>query len=201
MRLHCSSTWGRTWRAPPSRELDGFAENEHWCLRLAALAGLPVADSTVQFFEDEPAFVVERFDRVHEKSKVLRVPAEDLCQALGVHPDRKYQNRGGPTPADILQTLARESARPSEDCQTFFDALVFNWLIGGTDAHAKNYTLLHESGGRVRLAPLYDIASSLPYFDPKTLKLAMKIGSHYDIKAINAGDLGQGRCDSNFIAP
>ena len=72
--------------------------------------------------------------------------------------------------------------------------MVFSALIGGTDAHAKNYTLLH-SGGRVRLAPLYDIGSALPYYHVKELKLAMKIGHHYELTSITPRDwdrLGKG---------
>lgn len=44
------------------------------------------------------------------------------------------------------------------------------------------------AGGRVRLAPLYDLASVLPYdeFDPLKLKLAMKLGGKYRIRDINA---------------
>lgn len=64
-------------------------------------------------------------------------------------------------------------------------ALALNWLIGGTDAHAKNYSVLIGSGGRARLAPLYDVASMLPYdFDFKKLRLAMKIGGKYLINDI-----------------
>jgi serine/threonine-protein kinase HipA len=63
----------------------------------------------------------------------------------------------------------------------FFDALAWNWLIGGTDAHAKNYSLL-LAGGEVRLAPLYDVASGLPYgTHERKLRLAMKIGGDYRI--------------------
>jgi serine/threonine-protein kinase HipA len=63
----------------------------------------------------------------------------------------------------------------------FYDALVWNWLIGATDAHAKNYSLL-LSGSQVRLAPLYDIASALPYgTHERKLRLAMKTGGDYNI--------------------
>lgn len=173
---------------PPGQDFDGFAENEHLCLRLAHRLGLPVANSAVMLFEDEPAFVAERFDRVLLHGELLRVHTEDLCQALGVHPERKYQNMGGPGPRQILQLLANESSHPQEDCATFFDAIAFNYLIGGTDAHAKNYTLLHGIG-RVRLAPLYDIASAFPYYDAKQLKLAMKMGNHYALTGITDHDL------------
>jgi serine/threonine-protein kinase HipA len=67
----------------------------------------------------------------------------------------------------------------------FVDAPALNWLIAGTDAHAKNYSLLLVPG-QVRLAPLYDVASSLPYdemYRPR-LRLAMRIGSEYRVDAI-----------------
>jgi serine/threonine-protein kinase HipA len=63
---------------------------------------------------------------------------------------------------------------------------IFNWLIAGTDAHAKNYALLLGGGGAVRLAPLYDLASILPYqtVDVQKAKLAMKIGGEYRLRYI-----------------
>ena len=68
-----------------------------------------------------------------------------------------------------------------EAVRRFADALIWNWLIAGTDAHAKNYWIL-LAGNQVRLAPLYDIASALPYgTHERKLRLAMKIGSSYDV--------------------
>lgn len=121
-----------------------------------------------------------------ETQPVLRLHQEDLCQALGVHPVSKYQNQGGPSPEQIVKILESSSSRPADDVATFVNALAFNWVIGGTDAHAKNYALLHGGGGRVRLAPLYDIVSALPYrdLDFERLKLAMKIGGKYRIRDI-----------------
>lgn len=131
-----------------------------------------------------------------ERLPVLRIHQEDLCQALAVHPRNKYQNEGGPSPEQIVDLLRTHSSRSMEDVATFVDALAFNWLIAGTDAHAKNYSLLH-GGGRVRLAPLYDIISALPYdeLDYERLKLAMKIGSAYRI-----GDIGLHRWRSFAVS-
>jgi serine/threonine-protein kinase HipA len=76
------------------------------------------------------------------------------------------------------------------DISTFVNALIFNWLIGGTDAHAKNYSLLIGGSGMVRLAPLYDVASIFAYpdIDPKKAKLAMKVGDEYRIRYIGLSD-------------
>ncbi len=172
---------------PQSDEFDGHAENEHFCLALAQALQLPAARSEVHRFGDEVAIVIERYDRVSlPEGDIVRIHQEDMCQALGVMPTSKYQSEGGPRPAEIAELLRKHSSRPREDVETFIDALVFNWLIGGTDAHAKNYSLLHGSGGKTRLAPLYDLASALPYdhLDERKLKMAMRIGREYRLMSI-----------------
>ncbi len=171
---------------PPTDAFDGHAENEHFCLTLARRVGLPVAHSKVQQFDGESAIVVTRFDRIEHQGQLIRVHQEDLCQALGIQPTSKYQSDGGPGPLAIAKLLRTHSSAPARDVDTFIDALAFNWLIGGTDAHAKNYALLFGRGGRVRLAPLYDLGSALPYPSLRQDKLAsaMKIGNTYRIRDI-----------------
>ena len=148
---------------PPIEAFDGHAENEHVCLALARALGLPAAASQVRVFEGEVAIVVERYDRVRMEGSIRRLHQEDTCQALGLPPTGKYENEGGPGAAPIVELLRTYSSRPTDDVWTFVQALALNWLIGGTDAHAKNYSVLIGAGGRARLAPLYDIASTLTY--------------------------------------
>ena len=172
---------------PPQPELDGHAENEHLCLGLARALGMPSAHSTVQRFDDEVAIVVERYDRARVSRRWHRIHQEDMCQALSVSPSSKYQSEGGPSPSRIIELLRTYSSRAHDDIRTFTDALIFNWLIAGTDAHAKNYSLLIGASGRVRLAPLYDLASAYayPHFQARKLKLAMKIGGRYRLQEID----------------
>lgn len=172
---------------PPTGEFDGHAENEHFCMQLAASLGMLVAKSEVQWFKDQVAIVVERYDRDRSQSRIARVHQEDLCQALSILPTKKYENEGGPGARAATELLRSVSGRSQQDVQRFVDALVFNWLIGGTDAHAKNYALLIGAEGRARLAPLYDIASILPYdFDLQRVRLAMKIGGVYRLRDVGA---------------
>lgn len=174
---------------PPIPGLDGHVENEHLCLSLARELGLPAARSSVRRFGEKVAIVVERFDRARSTGfpPIVRIHQEDFCQALGYPPSRKYQNEGGPSPADAVRLLRANSSLPVEDVETFVGALAFNWLVAGTDAHAKNYSLLFGGGGRIRLAPLYDLASALPYddMDPQRLRSAMKIGGKYRLRDIS----------------
>src|SRR5216683_2884559 len=141
-------------RIMPTGEFDGHAENEHLCMRLASALGLITAHSEVKRFEDQVAIVIERYDRERTESGIVRVHQEDFCQALAIHPARKYENEGGPNVRMAVELLRTFSGRPQEDVQRFVDALAFNWLIAGTDAHAKNYSLLIGAEGRARLAPL-----------------------------------------------
>ena len=168
---------------PAVAGLDDHDLNEHLCLDSAARAGLVVARTRVARFGDESAIVVDRYDRRRVGGRLVRIHQEDTAQALGVHPARKYQNEGGPGPREVARLL-RDVMPPSvadEAVWRFFDALAWNWLIAGTDAHAKNYSLL-LAGRDVRLAPLYDVASALPYgIHERQLRFAMKIGGDYRV--------------------
>jgi serine/threonine-protein kinase HipA len=168
---------------PAVAGLDDHDLNEHLCLDAARRAGLVAVRTQVRRFGDESAVVVERYDRTPVGDRIIRVHQEDVCQALGLSPSAKYQNEGGPGPADIA-SLFRQVMPPrvAEDAVSrFCDALIWNWIVVGTDGHAKNYSLL-LAGDQVRLAPLYDIASALPYgVHERKLRFAMKIGGTYDV--------------------
>jgi serine/threonine-protein kinase HipA len=189
--------WGDPWGAVPTTHIlkpavTGFDDhdlNEHLCLEAARHLGLRAARSRVVSFGPERVIVVERYDRrPRHDGTVSRVHQEDMCQALGLPPTAKYQNEGGPTPEQIIDLLRR--ATPAHAAERsisgFVDALAFNWIVAGTDAHAKNYSVL-LSDSDLRLAPMYDVASALPYDDmylPR-LRMAMRIGGEYRLEAIS----------------
>jgi serine/threonine-protein kinase HipA len=179
---------------PPALErelqVEGLAENEHCCLALARALGLPAAQSSVVRWEDQVAIAVARYDRATPAPGYLvRVHQEDACQALGVHPAQKYEKDGGPGVADCVGLLLARSNRPERDARRFLEAVAFNWLIAGTDAHAKNYGLLLGAGGAVRLAPLYDLLSAAPYpmrLPIQKITLAMRVGREYGVRRVGA---------------
>lgn len=175
---------------PNMGEFDDYELNEHFCLSLANKVNLRAATSEIINLDDLQIISVKRYDRKHlQDHTVLRVHQEDTCQALSYPPDRKYQSDDGPDAAQIFHLLATASSKPTADQTRFLDALLFNWLIGGTDAHSKNYSLLLAGNGQVRLAPLYDITSCLAYpikIPIQKAKLAMKIASEYKLHKITA---------------
>jgi serine/threonine-protein kinase HipA len=160
--------------------LDDHDVNEHVCLALARLVGLPAAETSVESFGDERALVIRRYDRYGVGPDLRRIHQEDCCQALSVMPAWKHQSDGGPGLADLLALLrdVAPGVDPTDELERLCLAAAYNWLVLGSDAHAKNYSLL-LSGRDVRLAPLYDVASALPHFHTSKVELAQKIGGEH----------------------
>lgn len=191
---------------PSTGDFDGYVENEHFCMALARKLGLSAASSVIRRFGDVPVIIVERYDRLRTGAKVLRIHQEDMCQALARMPHLKYQNQGGPSAVEVMQLVRQHSTARDTDERRFLDALILNWLIAGTDAHAKNYSFLIASRGQTRLAPLYDIASSLPYPQQvyaRHATLAMKIGNQYKLRQIGPREWKKAaaelRCDETAL--
>ena len=179
------------------------ALNEYVCMRSAERCGVATAHVDYRFFEDEPALIVERYDRVRDASGALvRLHQEDLCQALSVMPDSKYTEDGGPAARDVLRLLARTSRRKF-NLLTFSHQLFYNVLVGAPDAHAKNYSLLIGREGTAMLAPMYDVASGLAYERMRRrARLAMSVGGENRVGHVGASAIRRyaGEGDAELLA-
>ena len=169
-------------------DLRHSVDNEHYCLALMGAFGLPVTKTQIATFGERRVLVVERFDRLRaQDGRLLRLPQEDLCQALSVPSSRKYQDKGGPGFTAVMDRLL-ESDDPTGDRALFFKSQILFWMIGATDGHAKKISLFLRPGGRFQLTPFYDVLSAQPAFDAKQIpykafRLAMSAGNsaHYKI--------------------
>jgi serine/threonine-protein kinase HipA len=174
---------------PEPPRFPGLVDNEAFCMELAHAVGLPVASVGKRASAAGLAYLlVERYDRDLTSDPIRRLHQEDFCQALGRQPERKYQADGGPTVAEVVALLRACSARPAQDLITLWRALVFNWLIGNCDAHAKNFSLLYDAGIPT-LAPLYDLVSTTVYPE-LTRRLAMSLGDARQIDEVTAQTWG-----------
>lgn len=163
--------------------------NEGFCMALAEAMQLKPAKSKVHRVLDRSFLLVERYDRLIDAQEYRqRLHQEDFCQALGVVPEMKYQNEGGPDLAQCFE-LVRNATRPNApQVLRLLDYVIFNALIGNHDAHAKNFSLLYlggKSGKAPVLAPFYDTLSTAVY-PTLTPKMAMKIGSKYKFSEVQA---------------
>ncbi|EHX7962963.1 autotransporter outer membrane beta-barrel domain-containing protein [Escherichia coli] len=164
-------------------DLSQSVDNEYYCLLLAKELGLNVPDAEIIKAGRVRALAVERFDRRWntERTVLLRLPQEDMCQTFGLPSSVKYESDGGPGIARIMAFLMG-SSEALRDRYDFIKFQVFKWLIGATDGHAKNFSVFIQAGGSYRLTPFYDIISAFPVLGGtgihiSDLKLAMGLNA------------------------
>ncbi len=184
---------------PAVERFGGVVFNEAFCMRLAALAGLPAAKVETRIVEDIEYLLVERYDRTHQKNAegattLDRLHQEDFCQAQGIVSETKYQKEGGPSLKQCFALLRDVSSAPVIDLSRLLDAVIYNYLVGNNDAHGKNFSLLYHGVGtanqEIRLAPLYDVVST-NYYPELSKDMAMKIGGEYSSDKVTPKDFEQ----------
>lgn len=170
---------------PAIHAVEDSVINEGFCMALAEAMQLKPAKSKVHHVSGRSFLLVERYDRMIDvQGRRQRLHQEDFCQALGVVPEMKYQNEGGPDLGQCFD-LVRSATRPSAPhILRLVDYVIFNALIGNHDAHAKNFSLLYVGKAPV-LAPFYDTLATAVY-PALTSKMAMKIGSKYKFSEVQA---------------
>lgn len=159
---------------PPIKDLEDTVDNEAFCMMLARKLGLQTPQVSIHLGLDK-LYIIQRYDRNRDKKgNLVRLHQEDFCQALGFLPDQKYESEGGPSLVDCFRLLQEKSISPAADRSTLLKWVIFNFLIGNADAHAKNLAMIFTGQGP-RIAPFYDLICTQAYPD-LTEKLAMEIG-------------------------
>lgn len=166
---------------PAMPDYPDSVENEWFSMRLASLCGLDVAECDIATFGGRRCYVCTRYDREIVAGKVRRLHQEDFCQMLKIDPKRKYESVGGPGLAESF-ALLRALQLPASDTLEFLDRVIFNFIVGNGDAHAKNFSVVYR-GGVAGLSPVYDIMSTAIYPEVGR-RMAMKIDGEYAFKWI-----------------
>lgn len=170
---------------PPNHRFPTLVENEAFCMSLARAMGLRVPTvSLLRVRDDESVYLVERYDRsVGKDGQVSRIHQEDFCQATGTSYRLKYEGKGGLGFQACFQVVGR-CRNPLADRIKLVELAVFNYLIGNADSHAKNVSLLYDSGPNPSLAPFYDLVCTGIY--NLSRQMAMGIGGVYDPRDVDA---------------
>jgi serine/threonine-protein kinase HipA len=160
-------------------DLSDSVENEWLCHLLLKEFSVPVANSYIWRYEKTKALVVDRFDRKlsSDGTWIIRIPQEDICQALGIAPALKYEKDKGPGIVEVMNLL-RGSQNRSEDTRVFMKCQFIFWLLAAIDGHGKNFSIFLEQEGRYVLTPIYDVISVHPVMregglPPQRAKMAM----------------------------
>lgn len=162
-------------------DLSNSVNNEWLCLKLLGLYGLPATNAERLSIGDTTVLAVERFDRrlSRDQQWIMRLPQEDMCQALGFSSGKKYEADGGPGIPDIMKLLEK-SDQFEQDRSNFLKANLLFWLMAAPDGHAKNFSIFILPNGKFRLTPIYDVLSLYPQMNNREvarekLKMAMSL--------------------------
>lgn len=174
--------------------LPDSTRTEHFCLKLAREIGLDAAHTKIRILGNRPVLFVTRFDRTYARQsdgiRVSRIHQEDFCQALAINPDLKYEKQGGPDLARMFAMARQAVSVPARDIPKLLRFVMYNFLIGNPDAHAKNYSLMYRqrpSGVHVAISPLYDVNNGAAFrdcFKSQRPRLAQSIGGMFDPTAV-----------------
>jgi serine/threonine-protein kinase HipA len=158
---------------PP--EYPHVVENEAYFIEVATRGGIPTVKARLVYDRTgRPGLLVARFDRLAVAgAEVISLPVEDATQVLGLYPADKYRV----TTEELLNGLARWCAARPVAVRDIFRQITYAWLTGNGDVHAKNLSILRTSPtGEWRVAPAYDLPSTLPYQDHT---MALSIGGRH----------------------
>ena len=177
--------------------LKKIVTNEQLCLLTAKKLGIEIPESFIVNLgsanDEDILFATKRYDRKvgveNKKIDGLNVPyrlhQEDFGQALGIPARLKYEKNNDGYLKMLFDVIRKYSAEPINDQLKLWDICTFNYLVGNTDNHIKNLSLVYsEDLKTVRLAPAYDIISTMIY-DSSTEDMALSIGGVYNIREID----------------
>lgn len=154
-------------------EAPKLVENEAYFLEMARKVGITVPPfRLVRDVKASTGLLVERFDRIAADGVVRKLHQEDACQLLDRYPADKYQLGS----SELMQALEVCSAPMAEKAK-LFRLLVFSYVIGNGDLHAKNASVRTRLDGIVELSPAYDLLSTFPYGDRR---LALRVDARDD---------------------
>jgi len=175
----------------PGRDYNDLPANEVFVTTLARHIGIRTVDAGIFKVGKIDTCLVSRYDRYKDALNVTRrLHQEDMCQAMGLPYYRKYESEGGPSFRECFELIDRVCSEPIVERDQMLRWLVFNLLIGNSDAHAKNLSLLYQSDGKVEIAPFYDLVCTLCY-EKLDRAMAMSIGAISD-----PGRIGPGQFDA-----
>lgn len=138
-------------------------------VRMESAAGEVVRDA-----DGRPGLLVRRFDREPQPSgETVALACEDACQVLGRWPADKYNL----TMEQVVAGLADRCSARTVAVRRLYQQVCFAWLTGNGDVHAKNVSILSTREGEWRVAPAYDLPSTVPYGD-KSLALSIQGRTH-----------------------
>ncbi|WP_314453609.1 HipA domain-containing protein [uncultured Microbacterium sp.] len=179
---------------PVAPDARSAVEAEGYALAVAREVGLTTMGSWVEQIGTRWVLVIERYDRRRLVDRIERVHQEDAAQALGIPwgGNEKFQQNDSRASlravAGLLDRGGNLFSARTTDRLRLLRYSTFNIAMGNTDAHAKNFSLLHDESAATSLAPIYDVAPlALSY--GATTRLSMWVNGVQHLPDVTRQDL------------
>ena len=177
--------------------LDGIVTNEQLSMLAARKCGIDIPESFIinagKGIDSEVLFATKRYDRIIDETSPMigklkrpyRIHQEDFAQAMGVASFEKYEKEGQGYAEKMFEIIRNYTRSPLEDQLRLWNRIVYNFVLGNTDAHIKNYSLLYDPHMEgISLAPAYDMISTVIY-ESATKDMSFNIGGMRNLDSID----------------
>lgn len=189
-RLTIVGLWGRYILKPKSEDFPWLPEVEDLTMHLASIAKIKVVPHTlIRFSDGELTYLTRRIDRDNRGTKLLM---EDMCQISERLTADKYKS----SYENIAKMIRKFSSAPMLDLVNFWEVVMFSWIMGNSDMHLKNFSLISKEAGNYVLSQAYDLINVHLVFPEDTEELALtldgrkkKIGRNNFVRAMESTGL------------
>ena len=177
--------------------LDGIVTNEQLSMLAARKCGIDISESFIvnagKGIDSEVLFATKRYDRVIDETSPMignlkrpyRIHQEDFAQAMGIASFEKYEREDRNYAEKMFEIIRNYTRSPLEDQLRLWNRIVYNFVLGNTDAHIKNYSLLYDPHMEgISLAPAYDMLSTVIY-ESATRDMSFNIGGIRNLDSID----------------
>ena len=140
---------------PQVAEFEALPESEQLIMTMADMAGISTVPHALIKGNKGLAYITKRVDRNLIDNKVEMLAMEDFCQLDLRLTEDKYRG----SYERCAKIIQRYSSRVGIDMAEFYIRLVFCFIVGNSDMHLKNFSLIEtaEGSGEYVLSPAYDL--------------------------------------------
>jgi len=153
---------------PQSEVYPALPENEDLCMHLASELNIQTAKhSLIKTSSGNLAYITQRFDR----KKDVKLSSEDLCQLTETLTEHKYRGSYEKTGT----VIRKYSSQAGFDALSYFELVLFSFIIGNADMHLKNFSMLENIDDHFTLSPAYDLLSTFLVINNESEQLSLTI--------------------------
>lgn len=140
---------------PQVAEFEALPESEQLIMTMADMAGISTVPHALIKGDAGLAYITKRVDRNLTDDKIEMLAMEDFCQIDLRLTEDKYRG----SYERCAKIIKQYSSRVGIDMAEFYIRLVFCFIVGNSDMHLKNFSLIEtaEGSGEYVLSPAYDL--------------------------------------------